>query len=94
MPRLTIKRSPSAQFDPHGDEVKLREAIETKLVYSLGKNTTSANDYDWYQATALALRDRIVDVWLNTENETTRRKKQRVSYLSIEFLSGRLLLDT
>jgi starch phosphorylase len=93
MPRLKIKR-PSAQPDPHGDEIKLRDAIETKLVYALGKTTKSANDYDWYQATVLAVRDRVVDIWLNARQETKRLKKKRVYYLSIEFLIGRLLLDT
>ncbi len=42
----------------------------------------------------LAVRDRIVDVWMDVRKQTKRQKKKRVYYLSIEFLIGRLLLDT
>ena len=40
------------------------------------------------------MRDRVIDIWMQTRAETVRRKKKRVYYLSIEFLIGRLLLDT
>jgi starch phosphorylase len=94
MPRLKIKRPSPAKLNPHADEAKLRDAIQTKLTYVLGKTTANASDYDWYQATVLAVRDRIVDIWMQTRAETKRLKKKRVYYLSIEFLIGRLLLDT
>jgi starch phosphorylase len=94
MPRLKLKRPSPLPLDPHGEETKLRDGIQTKLTYVLGKTSENANDYDWYQATVLAVRDRIVDIWLNARQETKRLKKKRVYYLSIEFLIGRLLLDT
>ncbi|MBC8008114.1 MAG: glycogen phosphorylase, partial [Prolixibacteraceae bacterium] len=75
-------------------EAELAEAIKSKLTYSLGKSFRSATDNDWYQATALAVRDRVVDVWMQSRRETNRLKKRRGYYLSIEFLIGRLLLDT
>ena len=74
--------------------MELRDAIESKLTYSLGKSFRSATDNDWYQATALAIRDRLIDIWMTSRRETKRLKKKRVYYLSIEFLIGRLLLDT
>jgi glycogen phosphorylase len=94
MPRLKTGHSPAASPDPQSDETKLREAILTKLTYVLAKTVDNASDYDWYQATVLAVRDRIVDVWMESRSETKRLKKKRVYYLSIEFLIGRLLLDT
>lgn len=75
-------------------EAELRDAIEAKLIYSLGKSFRSATDNDWYHATALAVRDRLIDIWMTSRRETKRLKKKRVYYLSIEFLTGRLLLDT
>lgn len=80
----------------HADalEAELADAIKSKLTYSLGKSFKSATDNDWYQATALAVRDRVVDVWMQSRRETNRHRKRRVYYLSIEFLIGRLLLDT
>src|SRR4029453_6251808 len=76
------------------EEAELREAIQAKLAYTLGKTRESATDADWYQATALAVRDRVVNIVLHTRAETKRARKKRVYYLSIEFLIGRLLLDT
>jgi len=76
------------------EEVELREAIQAKLTYALGKIREAATDVDWYHATALALRDRVINTFLQTRAETKRQKKKRVYYLSIEFLIGRLLFDT
>jgi starch phosphorylase len=76
------------------DEAALRDAIHAKLTYVVGKDTSSATDHDWYCATALAVRDRIVDIWAATRRNTQQQKRKRVYYLSIEFLIGRLLLDT
>jgi glycogen phosphorylase len=92
MSQLQRKATPSDA--PLPGEAELREAIRAKLVYAVGAMPDAAGDYDWYRATALALRDRLVDVWLQCRGETKRQKKKRVYYLSIEFLIGRLLLDT
>ena len=45
-------------------------------------------------AAALALRDRIVDRWLPSTRDDNAEKRKRVYYLSLEFLPGRLLLDS
>ena len=44
-------------------------------------------------ATALAVRDRIVDRWMDATQRTYREGRKRVYYLSLEFLIGRLLFD-
>jgi glycogen phosphorylase len=94
MPRLKTRHSAPAALDPASEAAKLRDAILTKLTYRLAKTVDNASDYDWYQATVLAVRDRVVDIWMESRSETKRQKKKRVYYLSIEFLIGRLLLDT
>jgi glycogen phosphorylase len=94
MQQLQRNQSPSAQRDPHADEAALRDAIQSKLTYELGKSFKSATDHDWFYATALAVRDRLVDIWMTSRRETKRLRKKRVYYLSIEFLIGRLLFDT
>jgi starch phosphorylase len=75
-------------------QAELRDAIQAKLAHALGKTRETATDADWYQATALAVRDRVITTFLRSRAETKRRKKKRVYYLSIEFLIGRLLFDT
>ena len=68
-----------------------RSAVVSKLTYEMGCAPESASDHDWFMATALAVRDRIVDAWHQAPLAGTPSKK--VCYLSLEFLIGRLLSD-
>jgi starch phosphorylase len=71
-----------------------RIAIVRKLTYDLGKSQAGARDRDWFMATALAVRDRIVDRWLSVTRATYESGQKQVYYLSLEFLIGRLLRDS
>ena len=77
-----------------GDVALLRAAILAKLTYVLGKDAASARGQDWFTATALAVRDRIIDCWNESHRLTEVEKRKRVYYFSVEFLIGRLLLET
>src|SRR5262245_13443492 len=86
---------PSATSAPDRDDIALfRAAILDKLTYAVGKDRRSAADHDWFIATALAVRDRVVDRWMDSTRKTYREGRKRVYYLSLEFLIGRLLFDT
>ncbi|MEO8345440.1 MAG: glycogen/starch/alpha-glucan phosphorylase [Betaproteobacteria bacterium] len=76
-----------------GDAEAMRTAIMGKLTYMVGKDRSGALDHDWFMATALAVRDRIVDHWLESDRTTHRAGARRVYYFSLEFLIGRLLAD-
>ncbi|MGN6570404.1 MAG: glycogen/starch/alpha-glucan phosphorylase [Pseudolabrys sp.] len=93
MPQLSL-RQPPPRNSAETVEDELRHAILSKLTYELGKSPDNGSDTDLYQATALAIRDRIVDIWMKSRADAENKKKKRVYYLSIEFLIGRLLLDT
>jgi len=71
----------------------MRAVILAKLKYMVGKDRGRALDHDWFIATALAVRDRIVDCWLQSARDASRRGRKRVYYFSLEFLIGRLLGD-
>ena len=77
---------------PLGAET-LRDAILRKLTYDLGKSRAGALDRDWFIATALAVRDRVVEPWLKDMRATYERGHKQVYYLSLEFLIGRLLRE-
>jgi starch phosphorylase len=76
------------------DVAALRRAIVAKLAYSVGKDPVAASARDWFLATALAVRDRVIERWMASTRTTKAEKKKRVYYLSLEFLIGRLLLDS
>ena len=71
----------------------LQAEILEKLTYSIGKDPIVARPHDWLKATILAVRDRIIDQWMESSRETWRTSNKRVYYLSLEFLIGRLMRD-
>jgi len=71
----------------------LAERILEKLTYSVGKDPIVARRFDWLRATILAVRDRIIDTWMESTRETWQKGDKRVYYLSLEFLIGRLMRD-
>jgi starch phosphorylase len=75
------------------DVAAMRDSIEQKLYYQVGKNRIAANNRDWYVSTALAVRDRVVDGWHRSTDTTYASGAKRVYYLSLEFLIGRQLRD-
>jgi starch phosphorylase len=90
--QFNVARAPTrgASFDT----AAFREAIVAKLTYSIGKDVSTARSHDWFMATALAVRDRVVDVWRQPAQQPSAGKNKRINYLSVEFLLGRLLFDT
>ncbi len=69
----------------------LKEDYAWHLRYSLAKGDTRATPHDQYTAFATAVRDRIIERWISTQEEYGRQNTKRVYYLSLEFLIGRLL---
>ena len=73
---------------------ELRRLVLVKLKYVVGKDKNAASDRDWFIAVALAARDSIVDAWMETTRRNYAQGRRRVYYLSLEFLIGRLLIDS
>ena len=61
------------------------------LEYTLGKDKYSATKYDSYNALAYAVRDHLVERWLDTQQAYYNSDNKRVYYISMEFLMGRTL---
>lgn len=72
----------------------MKQTILEWLIYSVGKDPSTATERDWFTALALAVRDRLVDQWLATGREASEQDKKRVYYLSLEFLIGRSLTNS
>src|SRR5712691_2003569 len=91
----TLREQPIAPScaanDSDIDEVK--SAVLAKLALAVGKDPSTAVDRDWFVATALTIRDRVMHRWLSSERQSHAKGRKRVYYLSLEFLIGRLLGD-
>ena len=57
----------------------------------LGRRTIKVDSPFLYQSVVYAARDRLMERWNTTRNATEADDTRRVSYLSLEFLMGRLL---
>jgi starch phosphorylase len=84
-----------AAFTP-GEETpeKLRERILAALRSHVGKSPEMASQRDWFVATAYAIRGTALGCWLSHDPLAAGPAGKQVCYLSIEFLIGRLLMDT
>jgi starch phosphorylase len=69
----------------------LEDSICQHVRYSLGKECHKLSGHDLFLAAALAVRDRLVDKMLRTEERYQKADAKRLYYLSMEFLMGRSL---
>ncbi len=83
----TISRS--AMKD--SDIVRLRDAVSRHLIYTVGKDEFAASKRDWLYALSTAVRDLLIERWMDTTRRSYKQDAKRVYYLSMEFLPGRTL---
>ena len=69
----------------------LKVSFKSNREYTLAKDQYSATINDNFLALSLAVRDRIVERWIKTQQSYHHSNAKRVYYLSMEFLIGRLL---
>ena len=90
----TIKRD-GFEYDRLGkDRASLRKSLSNRLIYSLGKDPITATHRDWFHTTAYAVRERLIELWMETMRSYYRSDAKRIYYLSMEFLTGRLLSNS
>ncbi|MBZ5600749.1 MAG: glycogen/starch/alpha-glucan phosphorylase [Acidobacteriia bacterium] len=70
---------------------EFQESIERHARYSLGNPWSDLSARDRFAAVAFAVRDRLIDLHLATEQRYRKADSKRIYYLSIEFLIGRSL---
>ncbi|MBW2701784.1 MAG: glycogen/starch/alpha-glucan phosphorylase [Deltaproteobacteria bacterium] len=73
------------------DVEELKRDIARHMEYSQAKTRHTAQTLDWYKSLALAVRDRVMERWNDTQEAYYRNDAKRVYYLSMEFLLGRTM---
>ncbi len=68
-----------------------KQHIRHHLVSFQGRDPQMASNEDVYRALSYALRDVLMEKWINTQKTFYAQNKKRVYYLSLEFLVGRSL---
>jgi starch phosphorylase len=75
----------------NGNRQIFTHLVEHHLRFTLAKRRLSLTRQDWYNATALAVRDMLVETMLATRARFERASAKKLYYLSLEFLIGRSL---
>ncbi len=83
---VLLPREPLSGED---ESAALKAAILARLALAAGKDPDAASARDWFIATSLVLRDRVIRRAL----AATAPPQKRVCYFSLEFLTGRFLAD-
>src|SRR5690606_13389642 len=87
------RKRPRPATQPLGMDVKsLRGDLERHLHLTLGEDV-SRNRLYLFNATALTVRDRLVEQWRATRQRYQETHPRQVAYLSLEFLMGRALTN-
>ena len=76
---------------PMKDGFDLRQSLLRHVTYSLGTTWDRLPPRDAFMALALAVRDRMIEIGLETKRRHRAADAKRVYYLSMEFLMGRAL---
>ncbi len=84
---------PSFAFTLENTADALKASILNHLKYTLARDTHTATRHDWWWATCLAIRDRVMERFIATMGGQTGTSAKRVYYLSLEYLMGRLMRD-
>jgi starch phosphorylase len=73
-----------------GDKGEFKQAILRNLTFALARDFGSAKPRDWWIATSMAVRERILARLLETQGVHNKQNVRRLYYLSLEYLMGRL----
>ena len=73
------------------EKKKFKKEVEAQVRMLFRRNIEDATPQQVYQAVAYAVKDEIIDNWIETHKAYDRLDQKMVYYLSMEFLMGRAL---
>lgn len=85
--------SNNCPFYVHENGDGMKEAILWHLERSLGCARKTATTHSWWIATALAVKNHIMNRFIDTMYRQHENDARRVHYFSLEYLVGRLTTD-
>ena len=91
MPTDTKKQADWFVSNKEMTKEALKLSFQMNRQYTLSKDQYTATMHDNFMALSMAVRDRIVERWIKTQQGYHKKNVRRVYYLSMEFLIGRLM---
>jgi len=85
-----MKNKLTLEHDNPGMDVEdIRRSIGNHMCLSISKFPLSATQRDWFESAAYAVRDRLLERWMDSMQSYYEHDSKRIYYLSLEFLVGR-----
>lgn len=88
---MSIPKKTSSKPLDRSNPLVFQRMLTNHLVYTEGKSVKTATDRDWFEASAHAVRDQLIEKQLATTDACSKQDPKRLYYLSLEFLIGRTL---
>ena len=88
---MSAPKNPAATLFVRSDQLSFEQLLSNHMMYTEGKFTKMATGRDWYNASAHAVRDYLIEKLSQTIDNNYEQDPKRVYYLSLEFLIGRTL---
>ena len=73
------------------DKETIQKGIVSHVEYTLARTRFNFDSHSCYLATALSIRDRLIESWNDTQQLFTADDHKRVYYMSLEYLLGRMM---
>ena len=89
-----MTNSPVSEMAPpvvEDDTGGLKECILRHIRFTIGNDPERLTKYSAFMGLAYAVRNRLIDRWINTQSALYDTLAKRVYFLSMEFLPGRFL---
>ncbi len=88
---MSSPKKPSPALLDRSNPDVFQRVLSNHLIFTEGKSARTATDRDWFEASAHAVRDQLIEKQLKTTEVCTQKDPKRLYYLSLEFLIGRTL---
>ena len=75
-------------------EEAFMQSIVNHMEFTLARTRFSICQESAYKATALSVKDRLLEVWNDTQLQFHQKNPKRAYYFSIEYLLGRALQNS
>ena len=94
--KSTVNKAEAKKSVPAVSRLKFdKDLFKRSVVYNVKtlyrKDIEDASQQQIFQATSLALKDQIMDNWIDTQRAYEKQDPKMVYYMSMEFLMGRAL---
>jgi starch phosphorylase len=89
---MTTSSGPHSSIDTSVQGLKT--LIENQLKFSLARDPSTASKRDWWLATSKAVQCIVIERLMATQTKHRSENTKRLYYLSLEFLMGRLYINS